>query len=144
MGAPSLSFMPVITASGTLLEGFPDVDPNFEPFGAIILLQQRVAKSDTGGDTPLALPEEVRATIQANTQVAKVIAMGPLAFKDRRTGEPWPEGAWVKPGDYVRTPKFIQEKWEVRHGEGVVVFMTLKDLELSGRVPRPLDMIAYV
>jgi hypothetical protein len=144
MGAPSQSFMPVITTSGTLDEAFPSVDPNFEPFGSLVLLQVRVAKRTVSKDSKIELPDEVRATIQANTQVAKVISHGPLAFHNRNTGTPWPEGAWARPGEYIRIPKYAGDRWEVRHGDGVVTFVLLRDLELSGRVPRPLDVVAYV
>lgn len=144
MGAPSQSFMPVVTSSGTLEEAFPDVDPNFEPYGSLVLLQVRVAKRKVSKDSAIELPDEVRATIQANTQVAKVIAHGPLAFKNRNTGQDWPEGAWAKPGEFVRIPRYTGDRWEVKHEDGVVTFVLLKDLELSGRVPRPLDVVAYV
>lgn len=144
MGAPSQSFMPVVTMSGNLSESFPDVDPNYEPFGSLVLLQVRVAKTKVSEDSKLYLPEEVRATIQANTQVAKVISYGPLAFKNRNTGEQWPEGAWARPGEYVRIPMYGGDRWEVKHGDGVVMFRVLKDLELGGRVPRPLEVVAYI
>lgn len=144
MGAPSQSFMPVVTMSGTLEEAFPDVDPNYEPFGSLVLLQIRVAKRKVSKDSKIELPDEVRTTIQANTQVAKVIAVGSLAFHNRNTGQPWPEGSWAKVGEYVRIPRYLGDRWEVQHGDGVVTFITLKDLELSGRVPRPLESIAYI
>lgn len=144
MGAPSQSFMPVVTMSGTLEEAFPDVDPNYEPFGSFVLLQVRVAKRKVSNDSKIELPDEVRATIQANTQVAKVIAHGPLAYRNRNTGELWPEGAWAKPGEFVRIPMFGGDKWEIAHGDGVVMFRVLKDLELGGRVPRPLEVVAYI
>lgn len=144
MGAPSQSFMPVVTMSGTLEEAFPDVDPNFQPFGSLVLLQVRVAKRKVSKDSKVELPDEVVATIQANTQVAKVISYGPLAFCNRNTGEKWPEGAWAHPGEYIRIPKYAGDRWEVKHGDGVVTFVLLRDLELSGRVPRPLDVVAYV
>lgn len=144
MSGPSQSFMPVITASGSLEEAFPDCDPNFEPYGSLVLLQVRVAKRKVSKDSAIELPDEVRATIQANTQVAKVIAHGPLAYKNRSTGVDWPEGAWARPGEFVRIPRYTGDRWEVKHEDGVVTFVLLKDLELSGRVPRPLDVVAYV
>lgn len=141
--APSTSFMPAIATSGTLGEVFPDVDPNFEPLGTLVLLQVAIAKEKMK-DSELVLPEEVRATIQANMQVAKVISHGALAFHNRNTGALWPEGAWVKPGDFVRIPRYGGDRWEVKYKDGVVMFVLLKDLELPGRIPRPLDVVAYV
>lgn len=142
--ALSQSFMPVVSCSDSLEEAFPDVDPNYVPFGNSVLLQVRIARSKASKESSIVLPDEVRATIQANTQVAKVISHGPLAFKNRTTGQDWPEGAWAKPGDFVRIPKYCKETWEVKHEDGVVMFVVLKDLELSGMVPRPLEMAAYI
>lgn len=149
---PSSSFAPVITASGTLDEAFPDVDPNLEPLGSLVLLQIRLAKKTTGNKitTPtgkvveLEIDESTRSAIQQNTQVAKVLGWGPLAFCNRNTGQPWPEGAWVKAGDFVRVPRYGGDRWEVRHGDDVVMFLLMKDLELPGRIPRPLDVVSYV
>lgn len=144
VGAPSSSFAPVVSvAPQSLDEAFPVVDPNFEPMGSLVLLQIMVAKATTAGG--IDLPDEVRSTIQQNTQVAKVLTYGPLAFKNRNTGADWPEGAWVQPGDYVRVPRLSgTDRFEVRYGDGVVQFMIMKDLELPGRIPRPLEAIAYV
>lgn len=142
-GAVSSSFMPVSVNSGTMEEAFPDVDPNFEPMGSLVLLQIQCAKGEVG-EAKFVLPDETRAIIQANTQVAKVISFGPLAFHNRTTMALWPEGAWVKPGDFVRVPKHGPDRWEIKHGDGVVVFITMRDLDLPGRIPRPLEVIAYV
>lgn len=152
MTGVSTSFMPVVTSSGTLEEAFPDVDPNYEPLGSMVLIQVRAAKRTTGRqiDTndgrkvEIELPPEVRATIQANTQVGKVLGYGSLAFCNRNTGQRWPEGAWVQPGDFVRVPRFGGDRWEIQHGDGVILFIALRDLDLGGKVPRPLDAVAYV
>lgn len=144
MGVPSQSFAPHVPAAGSLDEAFPAVDPNFEPFGQYVLLQVRLAKQRVSKDSKILLVEDTRATIQANTQVAKVISYGPLAYKNRTTMQPWPEGNWAEAGDFVRVPKHTGDRWEIRHGEDVVTFVLLKDLELSGRIPRPLEAVAYV
>ncbi len=123
-------------------EGWPKADPNLVPFGSLVLVQLRVAKKKTKGG--LFLPEEVRDTEQWNTQVAKVIAIGPLAFHNRSTGAPWPEGAWAYPGDYVRVPKYGGDAWSVLHDGDEVVFKLFKDLDLSGSVPDPLKMKAFL
>jgi hypothetical protein len=144
--------MPVVTTSGTLEEAFPDIDPNHIPMGSDVLLQVLIAKStvgskiksEDGSEKQLVLPEEVRAIIQANVQVAKIIAVGPLAFHNRNTGQPWPEGAWANVGDYVKIPRYGGDRWEVKYGGGVVMFVQFRDLDLKGRIPRPLDVIAYV
>ena len=93
-------------------DAFPAVDPGHTPFGEFVILQVRSAKEKTKGG--IHLPETVRATDQDNTQVAKVIAIGPGAFRSRRDGAEWPEGAWYKVGDYVRCPKYGGDRWTIR------------------------------
>lgn len=139
----SSSFGPVIEMSGTIDEAFPDVDPNYEPLGKWVLLQVRLANNKIK-DSDLYLPPDVVDAMQQNTQVAKVIAVGPLAYKDNRTSEYWPEGPWVKPGDFVRVPKHGGDRWEVKWKDGVIPFMIQKDYDLSGRIPRPLAAISYI
>jgi co-chaperonin GroES (HSP10) len=148
--AGSQSHAPVIVFKQTIEEAFPKVDPNFEPFGSRVLVQLKVAKTKT--ESGIVLPNEAQDTIQANTQVAKVISHGPLAFHNRTTMEPWPEGSWSKPGSYIRIPKFGGDTFEVKvHEEGkssrddyVVMFKVFNDLDLLGAVPDPLNVIVYI
>lgn len=91
-------------------EAFPEVDAGLEPCGNLVLLMiRRPRKFMASG---IELPAEARATEYYNTQIAKVIAVGPLCFSTVRNinGEekifPWPEGPWFKPGEFVRVPKY--------------------------------------
>lgn len=131
----------------SLEEAFPVADPALEPFGSDIIVQLRTPKLRTGGGIILA--DETRAIDADNTQVGKVIALGPLAFHNRETLQPWPEGAWAKPGDYVRVPKYGGDRW-LRDAPGSVdgkcVFLLVNDLDLKGRVPadKVLEIVAYI
>ena len=98
-----------------LAKAFPDVNPGFEPFGSRVIVQLRKPKIRTSGGIILA--EESIETEKWNTQIGKVRAVGSVAFRNRTTLELWPEGNWVKVGDYVRIPKFNQDKWEVEYVE---------------------------
>ena len=82
--ANTLSF-----AYDSLEEAFPETDPGFVPFGSRVLLQIRTPKKQTASG--LYIPDDVRETEHYNTQIAKVISVGVLAFHNRTTGEPWPE-----------------------------------------------------
>lgn len=91
-------------------EAFPDVDAGIKPCGNLVLLMiRRPRKFMASG---IELPAEARATEYYNTQIAKVIELGPLCFNTVRNvdGEekiiPWPEGPWFKPGEFVRVPKY--------------------------------------
>lgn len=101
-----------------LAEAFPDVSPGMRPLGNIGLFMIRRPKVFTGGG--IRLPAEARATEYYNTQVAKVISLGPLAFHTVRSVDgvetviPWPEGPWFKPGEYVRVPKYGGDRFAVK------------------------------
>jgi co-chaperonin GroES (HSP10) len=130
----------------SLAEAFPEVDPRVNPFGDKVLLQIRTPKKMSAGG--ILLVEETQETELWNTQVAKVIAIGPTAFKNSDTLEPWPEGAWCKPGMFVRCPKYGGDRWQMpipgRPGE-FALFVQFKELDLSGEVTgNPLDIVAYV
>jgi co-chaperonin GroES (HSP10) len=125
---------------------FPNVDPEFKPFGTFVLIQIRTPKMASKGG--IALLQDARDTEYDNTQVAKVIALGPVAYKNRTTLEPWPEGDWVKPGVFVRAPKYGGDRFRRpipgRNGEWAT-FVTCKDLELTGEhTGDPLDVAAYL
>ena len=113
-------------------------------FGSRVLLQIRRAKSKTKGG--IFLPDDVRDTEMWNTQVAKVVSIGDLAFKNRNTQQPWPEGSWCEPGDFVRVPKYGGDKWTVKiDDDQEIIFVILNDLDLIGKVTGdPLAMKAFV
>lgn len=129
-----------------LEDAFPEADPALTPFGSDIIVQIRTPRLMTAGGIVLA--EETRETDQWNTQVAKVIALGPVAFRNRETLDPWPEGEWAKPGDYVRVPKYGGDKWwrEAGGPDGKALFALFNDMDLKGRVPEDqvLSIIAYI
>lgn len=126
-------------------DAFPPVEPGVQPFGSRVVVQIRSPKKKTKGG--IILTEDAKDTEMWNTQVAKVITVGELAFKNRNTQEPWPEGSWCQPGDFVRVPKYGGDKWSVRHGEddAEVLFVIFNDLDLIGKVTGdPLAMKAFV
>lgn len=128
-----------------LAEAFPVTDPGVEPLGERVLVQLRTVKKVSAGG--IVLVPETKETDQWNTQVAKVIRVGPLSFRNRSTGERWPEGEWVKPGDFVRVPRWGGDRWErpVEGQEEAALFVMFRDHELIGRVTvDPLSMRNYI
>lgn len=130
-----------------IAEAFPDVPAGVTPYGSRVLVQIRSAKRKTAGG--IILTDEGVDTEKWNTQVAKVIALGPVAFKNRNTLEVWKEGDWCKPGDFVRVPKYGGDRWEVpttddKNGP-TAMFVIFNDLDLIGRVDGdPLEIKAFV
>jgi hypothetical protein len=80
--------------------------------------------------------------------VAKVIACGPVAFRNRDNLEPWPEGDWVKPGDFVRIPKYGGDRWWVPtldpNRAEMALFILLRDKDIQGVVKDPLEAISFI
>jgi len=127
-----------------IAEAFPDVDPGFEPFGSRVIVQLRSPKLKSKGG--IILVDDTKETEMWNTQIAKVRALGPLAFKNRENIKTWPEGEWCKVGDYVRIPKFNQDKWFIELDSGLqVLFMLVNDIDLlAKKLGNPLEVKAYI
>lgn len=115
-------------------EAFPAADPGISPFGSRVLVQIRTPKKKSKGG--IILTGDVRETEHYNTQVAKVISVGSLAFKNRNTMEPWPEGSWCEVGDFVRVPRYGGDRWSVKtaDGEDEAIVVIFNDLDLVGKV----------
>ncbi len=129
----------------TMEEAFPDVDPGIVPLGGRVLVQlRRTAKKTKSG---IVLVDETKDTVRWNNQVAKVVAVGPLAFRNRQTNEPWPEGAWVKEGDFIRVPRWNGDRVEVpvKDSDDPVTFVVFNDHEMIAKITGdPLNVKAYV
>lgn len=126
---------------------FPNVASGMEPFGGRIIVQLRRIKKKT---ERIVLVQETKENEKWNNMIGKVIAVGPLAYKNRDTMQSWPEGSWAQAGDYVRVPKWGGDRWEIKVPNGndeddPVLFMTLNDHELIAKVvANPLSFKAYV
>ncbi len=127
-----------------LAEAFPAVDAGVRPFGSRILVQIRTPKEISQGG--IFLPSETQDTEKWNTQVAKVIALGPGAFRNRSTLALWPEGEWCTMGQFVRVPKYGGDRWEVPVSKDAsAMFVIFNDLDLVGAVPgNPLSIKAFI
>lgn len=126
---------------------FPDVAPGMDPFGGRVIVQLRRIKTKSGS---IILVEESKENEKWNNMVGKVVSIGPLAFKNRDTMQPWPEGTWAQVGDYVRVPRWGGDRWEMsdpacKDGEDPVLFMTLNDHELISKITsNPLKFKTFV
>lgn len=125
-------------------EAFPEADCGVIPFGSRVLVQIRTPKTKTRGG--IILTRDTVDTEKWTTQVAKVISVGPLAFKNRNTQESWPEGDWCKPGDFVRVPKYGGDRWEVPISrDDSAMFVIFNDLDIIGQVTGdPLTVKAFI
>lgn len=133
-----------MTSEDAFAEAFPAVDAGIQPFGSRILVQIRTPKRKSSGG--IIIDTGSRDTEKWNTQVAKVVALGPLAFKNRDTMASWPEGDWCKAGDFVRVAKYGGDRWEVPMADGEsAMFVIFNDLDIIGKVTGdPLAIRAFI
>lgn len=135
--------------SADLRDAFPAVDPGAIPLGARVLVQLRRTKK-TVTSAGIILVSETKETEKWQNMVAKVLEIGPLAFKHRDTMQPWPEGSWVEVGEFIRVPKWGGDRWEVRvpgadDHEDPALFMVLNDHEVIAKLTGdPLAMKAFI
>lgn len=129
-----------------LAQAFPDVSPGHAPLGSRVIVQLRSPKTRSKGG--IIMVNDTQETEKWNTQIGKVRAVGPGAFRYRsgpKEGQIFSEGAGCGVGDYIRIPKFNQDKWEVEHGENLVLFMLINDLDILAKVEcNPLEIKAYI
>jgi len=137
-----------ILAYGSLEEAYPDVDPEFRCFGNRVCVQLRTPKNMTAGG--IALPETaaLEEFAQWNTQIAKLISVGPVAFRDRDTLKPWPEGDWATPGLFVRVPMHGGDRWwkpVPGRTDHRALFAVYQDVDLKGEYTGdPLKIDAFL
>ena len=139
----------VASNEAELAWAFPSVDPGALPLGGRILVQLRRTKKKATS-AGIILVEETKETEKWQNMVAKVLAIGPIAFKHRDTMQPWPEGTWCEVGDYIRVPKWGGDRWEVAVPnedplEDKALFMVLNDHEVIAKLTGdPLAMKAFL
>jgi co-chaperonin GroES (HSP10) len=140
---------PVASDDADIAWAFPSVEPGAKPLGGRILVQLRRTKKKTTG-SGIILVEETKEAEKWNNMVAKVVEVGPLAFKNRDTMQSWPEGSWCVAGDYIRVPKWGGDRWEVKVPdedtlEDPALFMILNDHEIIAKVTcSPLEMRSFI
>jgi co-chaperonin GroES (HSP10) len=115
-------------------ECFPVIDTGVDVAGDRVLVQLRREKVTSKGG--IILVDETRQTLRFNETVAKVVQIGPLAYKSPEDLTPWIEGPWCQVGDLVRTIKYGGDRFVVNpDDEGApVVFITLQAREIISRI----------
>lgn len=115
-------------------ECFPFVDHGVDVAGDRVLVQLRREKTTSKGG--IILVDETRQTIKFNETVAKVIQVGPLAYRNLDDLSYWIEGPWCKEGDLVRTIKYGGDRYVIDAGDGgaAVAFITLQAREIISRI----------
>lgn len=116
------------------LECFPVIDHGVEVAGDRVLVQLRRQKIKSKGG--IIFVDETQQTLKFNETVAKVVQVGPLAYKSPDDLSPWPEGPWCNAGDLVRTIKYGGDRFVIdpKDDGGPVVFITLQAREVISKI----------
>lgn len=135
-------------AYGSLDEAYPEVNPEFTPWGNRVLVQLRTPKNETAGGIILPGTAALEEIAQWNTQVARVIKLGPVCFRNRDTLEPWPEGPWCEPGVFARVPMHGGDRWWKPipgRTDHRALFAVYQDVDLKGEYTGdPLAIDAFL
>lgn len=120
--------------ASSLQEAFPDVNPGVMPLGTRVLVQLRTVRSKTASG--LILVDDTKQFNKVTTQLGRVVQIGPIAFRNRETGQLWPEGVWAQPGHLVRIPKYGGDRFErkISGTEDTALFCLFSDHEIIARV----------
>ena len=112
-------------------EHFPVVNPGCRPCGNQVLVQFRSMKTVSKGGIVLA--SETREFNNGNTQLARVVSLGQIAYRDRNTGEEWKEKAWANVGDIVIVPRWSGFRVEVPipGSEDKAIFAIFEDFNMK-------------
>lgn len=123
----------MISAS-TLQEAFPEVNPGVYPLGTRVLVQLRTVRTKTASG--IVLVDDTKQFNKVTTQLGKVVNIGPIAFRNRETGQLWPEGVWARPGDFIRLPKYGGDRFErkIPGTDDTALFCLFQDHEIIARV----------
>jgi len=117
-----------------LESAFPTVTPGVTPLGARVLVQLRTVRERTQGG--IVLVADTKEFNKENTQLGKIYQLGPIAFRNRDSGELWREGVWARPGDFVRIPKWGGDRFTrvVPGTTDTAIFCIFSDHELIAKV----------
>jgi len=108
-----------------------------EPRGFKLLIEKPKPKDKTDGG--ILLPDQAIEAENYLSICAKLIAVGPLAWRDRETGERWKGGAWAEIGDWIIVPKFTQFRMEIDDKE----YRFINDDEIIAVVSDPTAIKVY-
>ena len=114
------------------LECFPVIETGVDVAGDRVLVQLRREKTTSKGG--IILVDETKQTLRFNETVAKVIQVGPLAYRNLDADlTPWPEGPWCKEGDFVLVRAYSGTRFQIHGREFRMIF----DDQVDGTVEDP-------
>ena len=109
---------------------FPDIEAGEKPVLYRVLIQMKSPLTVTKGGIHTA--DETQAHDMHTERLGRIVALGPLAFCNRDTGQPWGgEEARPKVGQYVRIQGAIGRSWKMKHEGREALFTVVDDLDMQ-------------
>lgn len=112
-----------------------------EPLGWRVLIEPIAVEERTRGG--IVLPDQAQKAKEHLNYVGKVVAMGPLCYRDPKFGDagPWCQvGDWVAYGQYAGQTVLIRN----RNGDGAVRMRLCNDDEILAKLASPESVLVYV
>jgi hypothetical protein len=106
---------PPSVAIASLEPGAEDLRGVIEPTGYKLLVY--IPHLESQMENGLYRPDGNRQAYEAASLVAQVIAMGPLAYKDK---ERFPTGEWCQPGDYIMMRLLCRDRFSARRQQASI------------------------
>lgn len=113
-------------------EMFPVVECGAVPCGNKIIVQLKYTPNKVGR---ILVVDETKKTMKYNESIAKVVRIGPTAYRHKDDLMPWAEGRWCEVGDIVRVAKYGGDRWSVPFEDDFVHFITIYDEEVLSVIP---------
>ncbi len=134
-----------MTYEYTIDEAFPPVSVDFEPTLNRVLVQLREPRKKVGS---IIIGDDTADASRETTSIAKILAIGPLAFRKTGRGADWMnEDNMPKPGDYIAITKFVGNRYRVKPTSGNAKeanLCVLDDTQIIGvRVIDPLNSATF-
>lgn len=109
---------------------FPDVEHGIKPqLNNVLVMGKWIPKTTSSG---LILVDEHREMESHQIAIGKIVAVGPLAFKDRKTLEPWAE-CEIGVGDFVFVPR-SGDRINKHVGEETYKYIMFTDLQITAKL----------
>lgn len=111
------------------------------PTGWRILIEPIKVEERTRGG--IVLPEQAQKAKEHLNYIGKVVAMGPLCYRDPKFGD---GGPWCKVGDWVAYGQYAGQTVLVRNraGDGFVPMRLCNDDEILATLASPESVLVYV
>lgn len=124
-----------VTANLAEAVEFPPAETRWEPTGQTVIVQLRKVSDKIGTTGLLYRPQQDQALAQETEVYAKLLKVGPLAFRRPKNGQYYLGAPWAKPGDLVRIRHYNFDKLPADN-DPAISLVIVDYLDIRAVVPR--------